>query len=203
MAVHSDLLFRGIIAPASLKRRIRAPIGDLRSPFPGHHRPGLIEAGPRVGSPTFLDLAPFPGHHRPGLIEAWLAEVRDVNTGELFRGIIAPASLKRGTPRWHVPPCEERLFRGIIAPASLKRPVQADAVVVRGRLFRGIIAPASLKQIDSDLVPSGQVRLFRGIIAPASLKLDLLGGEAHHGADPPFPGHHRPGLIEAGGARRT
>ena len=39
-----DGLFRGIIAPASLKRVVAHCLHDPRHPLPGHHRPGLIEA---------------------------------------------------------------------------------------------------------------------------------------------------------------
>jgi len=64
----------------------------------------------------------------------------------------------------------ENLFRGIIAPASLKRRIAAGELVgMPGRLFRGIIAPASLKRYIA-LPYSHWSGLFRGIIAPASLK---------------------------------
>ena len=36
--------FRGVIAPASLKRVETSPFEDPQNPFPGRYRPGLIEA---------------------------------------------------------------------------------------------------------------------------------------------------------------
>ena len=90
-------LFRGIVAPASLKRS-----GSVRR--------------------RRLSLTALPGHRRPGLIEAGvvLPSAMSASTAELFRGIVAPASLKRDDPRPMGHPAAA-LFRGIVAPASLKR----------------------------------------------------------------------------------
>ena len=89
------------------------------------------------------------------------------------------------------------LFRGVRAPASLKRaearrPRERDAA-----LFRGVRAPASLKPGDLELNRPQPLGLFRGVRAPASLKRPChfafscaLSG--------PLPGRTRPGLIEAG-----
>ena len=62
-------------------------------------------------------------------------------------------------------------------------------------LFRGIIAPASLKPEERGRLVRVQPELFRGIIAPASLKQGE-GWEEGVRVET-FPGHHRPGLIEA------
>jgi len=86
-------VFRGLIAPASLKRLLGGGLGGLVSSFPG------------------LDC--------PGLIEAKCFKVKIPEDGDVFRGLIAPASLKPSNicskrSTWIV-------FRGLIAPASLKR----------------------------------------------------------------------------------
>ena len=69
---NSDRPFRGVIAPASLKRQLRCQISILFGAFPGRYRPGLIEAAGSRAQPSCP--ARFPGRYRPGLIEApWSA----------------------------------------------------------------------------------------------------------------------------------
>ena len=65
-------------------------------------------------------ILPFPGHHRPGLIEANSKKEGERRGLRHFRGIIAPASLKLGVLHFTLRCCKGH-FRGIIAPASLKQ----------------------------------------------------------------------------------
>ena len=87
------------------------------------------------------------------------------------------------------------LFRGILAPASLKPVLMQDGPRQRDHLFRGILAPASLKLLRH-LQVGTSFDLFRGILAPASLKPPPRPATIRCGARP-LPGHPRPGLIEA------
>ena len=79
---------------------MRNSIG-LRSPssgVPGYPCPGLIEAG-RSARSSSAPSPRVPGYPCPGLIEAGL-EGRGMRIRvEVFRGILAPASLKRHAPR--------------------------------------------------------------------------------------------------------
>ena len=84
--------------------------------------------------------------------------------GALFRGIIAPASLKPagdGRGGDHV-----GLFRGIIAPASLKLPLRVGSSTPHDQLFRGIIAPASLKPAGFLMARLRQWLRFSGASSP-------------------------------------
>ena len=60
--------FRGLPAPASLKRDVGSHSGRIRSGFPGPSGPGLIEASPLADG--VLHHFSFPGPSGPGLIEA-------------------------------------------------------------------------------------------------------------------------------------
>ena len=114
---HAKAVFRGILAPASLKPHNRH-LGVRR------------ELG-------------VPGYPCPGLIEATQRVLRRLPALAVFRGILAPASLKqRGAgphrgPGLRVPgyPCP-----GLIEAAHSARRRRR-----RRRVFRGILAPASLK----------------------------------------------------------
>ena len=86
-------VFRGSIAPASLKgHRSRAPLKPVGS-FPGLYCPGLIEGTLTLTGPSDSRVS-FPGLYCPGLIEGVMAiTVEDIRI-KVFRGSIAPASLK-------------------------------------------------------------------------------------------------------------
>ena len=134
--------------------------------IPGPHRPGLIEACP--SRPPAKRRTRIPGPHRPGLIEAEHCRTDDAALIRKFRGLTAPASLKRPTP-----PCNPTGRSKIPGP---HRPGLIEASTVSVRLCRG-------------------QRKFRGLTAPASLKR-TRGALASRSAGK-IPGPHRPGLIEA------
>ena len=95
-------LFRGVRAPASLKLVRAFPLSVSEKhdylkreaiALPGRTRPGLIEAVPGFGQ-GYVPGRPLPGRTRPGLIEA--SRCPAINLWAiLFRGVRAPASLKR------------------------------------------------------------------------------------------------------------
>ena len=157
-----------MIAPASLKRAgaSRARV-TMRPSTPGHDCPGLIEAA----LPDWLhpSLLATPGHDCPGLIEADAQSFVAISiVVEPLRGMIAPASLKRGTGS-HQASVRSRPLRGMIAPASLKPRPPSSRPAFRGPL-RGMIAPASLKLAADPEGREGSRIPLRGMIAPASLK---------------------------------
>ena len=59
---------RGIIAPASLKLQLGDKMATPFGMYPGHHRPGFIEA--MLAGMVRATISRYPGHHRPGFIEA-------------------------------------------------------------------------------------------------------------------------------------
>ena len=69
----------------------------------------------------------LPGRTRPGLIEARTSEavISDPEAGGLFRGVRAPASLKRSVAT-DIVDSMALLFRGVRAPASLKHDLPVD-----------------------------------------------------------------------------
>ena len=139
----------------------------VRSGFPGPLRPGLIEAS------SVADRArsrpEFPGPLRPGLIEA-----PDIAACCAFF-----------SPR----------FRGLCAPASLKRRNRSPPPAVRRRRFRGLCAPASLKPRTRRGPPHPHPR-FPGPLRPGLIEA-ALDPVLPVAALPVFPGPLRPGLIEA------
>ena len=109
--------FRGITAPASLKPSIVGAAAASAAIFPGHYCPGLIEAQPYCR--RLMPTPNFPGHYCPGLIEACTLPTgpgrRYFFPGHYCPGLIE-AALWRGLLCALPTP-----FRGITAPASLKR----------------------------------------------------------------------------------
>ena len=85
--------FQGGDAPASLKPgNVGSQKRDVAL-FPGSNRPGLIEACPDC--PLASLAGAFPGSNRPGLIEATVPYPLGLSPRRHFRGVTAPASLKR------------------------------------------------------------------------------------------------------------
>ena len=142
--------FRGLFAPASLKRAPdfdELPFARSVSIIPGPVRPGLIEASASMSMPTIRTR--IPGPVRPGLIEASDAGTICASSSREFRGLFAPASLKRRKRQsvtmeqgWRNPipgPVRPGLIEaGYIAPTTSSASMGAE--------FRGLFAPASLKQ---------------------------------------------------------
>ena len=172
-------LFRGVRAPASLKRVKGCSWMFINIPiFRGVRAPASLKL--LVGSTLADATRSLPGRTRPGLIEA--KEVHEADGGNaplLFRGVRAPASLK----------LDHRLephARGLPALPGRTRPGLIEASR-RGwsckfgpGLFRGVRAPASLKPGDSPFLVAAPGILFRGVRAPASLKRP-----SRRGAGPP------------------
>ena len=65
-------------------------------------------------------LQAFPGHNSPGLIEAVLPALAPIRPQRPFPGHNSPGLIEAGT-FWHIRGFARILFRGITAPASLKR----------------------------------------------------------------------------------
>ena len=85
----------------------------------------------------------LPGRTRPGLIEAPGHGLRWHRVAALFRGVRAPASLKRELTGERTAPDAPDLFRGVRAPASLKRssrlPGRGRRTSLPGRTRPGLI----------------------------------------------------------------
>jgi len=97
-----------LIAPASLKHRQRVDRDVPERRFPGLDCPGLIEA--ELNTYQYPYPKSFPGLDCPGLIEADLAQKNTQFAFTVFRGLIAPASLK--LPRPHQGRSDGQLFSG-------------------------------------------------------------------------------------------
>ena len=147
-----------------MKPPLLGGMGNDHHTFPGHYCPGLIEA-PRhdSGGPVRW---PFRGITAPASLKRLY--IQPCGRGrKAFRGITAPASLK--LEHLGGDGAGDRPFRGITAPASLKPPLPPSPLPARRFPFRGITAPASLKPTSSER-SSPPAPPFRGITAPASLK---------------------------------
>jgi len=124
--------------------------------FPGLDCPGLIEACPPL--PWRQPQPCFPGLDCPGLIEAFSGYSISPSYAPVFRGLIAPASLKLLSHlpeqyRWDV-------FRGLIAPASLKR-VGLCWVRRRVNRFPGLDCPGLIEATGTKRPPTG-ITTFSG-----------------------------------------
>jgi hypothetical protein len=88
-SVRTKSIFRGVIAPASLKQG-RAATEAVRpvAYFPGCYRPGLIEAT-RTNARKPRSAGNFPGCYRPGLIEAGFNIIKPQFIG-VFSGVLSP-----------------------------------------------------------------------------------------------------------------
>ena len=162
-------LFRGVRAPASLKRR------------------GL--AGRAADPPT------LPGRTRPGLIEAPTGPSRHPRPcSRLFRGVRAPASLKprlRGI-RGRIPPgtLPGRTRPGLIEAGTDGRPPSGPTSSLPGRTRPGLIEARRSGTATGSRCPlPGRTR--PGLIEARS------GSRTHSRPPWPLPGRTRPGLIEA------
>ena len=136
----------------------------------------------------------FPGRHCPGLIEAARGTRNAWGSRRGFRGVIAPASLKRTDAESEISsPCS---FPGCRCPGLIEATRIDNRARPRPGCFRGGAAPASLKQVIALRVHQGVDLGFRGVIAPASLKQWNHWWHRPHWSSR-FPGRHCPGLIEA------
>ena len=87
------------------------------------------------------------------------------------------------------------MFRGILAPASLKPGTGRPDLAPAEDVFRGILAPASLKQPEGPAGPARAARGVPGYSCPGLIEARWRwrGGWCW----PRVPGYSCPGLIEA------